>query len=78
MASPVLSKSPYFELWTFSPEVTPPPPFGLFPLFGTFFNLNVSLRIQLKVKYVAVTEPENYLSVLLGWVGMGGVVWWGE
>ena len=42
------------------------------------FNLNASLRIQLKVKYVAVTEPENYLSVLLGWVGIGDVVWWGE
>ena len=26
-----------------SPELIPPP-FGLFPLFGTFFNLNASLR----------------------------------
>ena len=36
---PLLSKSPHFELWTFFISGADPrlPPFGLFPLFGTFF-----------------------------------------
>ena len=41
---PLLSKSPNFEFWTFwCFFLTPLPPCGLFPLFGTFFKTKASL-----------------------------------
>ena len=41
----VCEVSQYFELLTFSlPALTSSPSFGLFPLFGTFFNSHTSLE----------------------------------
>ena len=41
--APPLIKNSKIELWTFWSPALAPPPFGLFPLFGMYFNSDASL-----------------------------------
>ena len=70
------SKSPHFELWTFwFPGLTPPPLFGLFPLFGTFLFGTLPLLFLFSGEYDPA-EIHNagqlkrhmmYVCIHLGW-----------
>ena len=50
-------------MWTFwSPALTPPPPFGLFPLFGTFFFFYCSPKCSSTFQTLQYFANENSSS----------------
>ena len=78
MASPLLSKSPHFELWTFwVPALTPPPLLDFFPFFGHFLirMLPFPYENYFRTFHMFGNIKQTILSSFIIWIPCTVVVW---
>ena len=73
---PPLIKKSKFRILDFLMFFADPPPFGLFPLFGTFFNWNASLMDNNFVNVLLPIVIELFsMGIVPLWDGVGLGVW---